>query len=313
LVLGACALGVAVTATPFARARDPVAAEALFSEARAAVVRGDYAVACAKLAESQRLDPAPGTLLNLGDCKEHLGLYASAWAHYHEALDLLVAGPAPDEARVRHARGRIAALEPKLSRLAIVLPAKGAERARVTRDGVELRAASLGDPLPLDAGAHVVVVAAPGHADARYDVRLAEAETKTLKVELGLAGAGSAEPAAEPASGLGAARTVGLVLIGVSIASVAAGAVTGIMTLDRQSTMNANCRDQLCNPAGMQAASDGRTLSTLSTATFVGGAAGLALGAYLVITGPRWAGAPSVTLQPSAGPGAGGLRVTGAF
>ena len=63
-----------------------VAAEALFSAGRADVERGDYASACPKFADSQRLDPAPGTLINLADCEEHVGQLARAWQHWREAI-----------------------------------------------------------------------------------------------------------------------------------------------------------------------------------------------------------------------------------
>src|SRR5579871_2746595 len=83
----------ALSATP-ARAdeRDPTAAESLFRSARAAVDRGDYATACPQFAESQRLDPAPGTLMNLADCEEHLGRVASAWEHFVQAREQLKTG-----------------------------------------------------------------------------------------------------------------------------------------------------------------------------------------------------------------------------
>ena len=48
---------------------DAQTAEALFQSAKEAMARGDVPVACARFAESVRLDPAVGGLLNLADCE----------------------------------------------------------------------------------------------------------------------------------------------------------------------------------------------------------------------------------------------------
>jgi tetratricopeptide (TPR) repeat protein len=81
-----CPALVFTLASAMARAdgADPVAAEALFREGRSAADAGNYAVACPKFEESYRLDPAPGTLLNLGDCEEHRGQLALALQHYRQ-------------------------------------------------------------------------------------------------------------------------------------------------------------------------------------------------------------------------------------
>src|SRR5271156_1769624 len=70
---------------PPASATDKVAAEALFEEGRRLVAAGSFADACPKFADSERLDPSGGALLNLASCYEKLGRSATAWVTYREA------------------------------------------------------------------------------------------------------------------------------------------------------------------------------------------------------------------------------------
>ena len=64
------------------------------------------------------------------------------------------------------------------------------------------------------------------------------------------------------------------------------GTVTGIITLNKKSTADANCRDAIkrCNSAGVEANEAGKTFGTLSTIGFGVGVVGLAAGAYLLLT-----------------------------
>src|SRR5262245_28423128 len=62
----------------------PPSADAAFEAGRAAMESGDFSTACQHFAESLRLEPAVGTQLNLGECYERLGRYASA-LHAFEA------------------------------------------------------------------------------------------------------------------------------------------------------------------------------------------------------------------------------------
>src|SRR5882672_5018849 len=101
--------------TAGAQSRDPAAAEALFREGRAAAQRGEWETACPKLRESQRLDPAAGTLLNLADCEQHRGKVATAWQLFRQVVESL---PESDE-RVPLAKHRAADLEKRLPHLTI--------------------------------------------------------------------------------------------------------------------------------------------------------------------------------------------------
>jgi hypothetical protein len=60
-------------------------AEVLFRQGRDLMAANKFDDACAAFAESQRLDPAITTLLNLAGCREKAGQYATAWGLFLEA------------------------------------------------------------------------------------------------------------------------------------------------------------------------------------------------------------------------------------
>lgn len=307
LVLLGAGVALMLSAAP-ARAGDSISAEALFVAGRDAALRGDYAEACAKFAESQRLDPAPGTLINLGDCNEHLGLFASAWRYYREAVDRL-----PGDKRVEGLKARMKAMEPRLSKLTLTLAPGAPEGTRVTRDEVELGSASLGMAMPIDAGEHVVVVTAPGREAKRTAVKIVEGQSPKLELSAGAASRAIEAPPPPPPPASGSGRTIGIVIGSLGVASLAAGAVTGGMTLQRKSTVESDCHNQVCNThVGIDAAAQGKTLSLVSTVTFVTGLVGIGAGAVLFLTsGPR--SAPAVALAPTVTRDGTGILLLGRF
>jgi len=175
---------------------DAAAAEQLFAAGREAFERRDFASACPKFEESQRLDPAAGTLINLAACYEKLGRLASAWETWRGALQVLT----PSDER-RPAVERLAeAMEKRVPRLFIELAPGAPAGTRVARDSVDLGAASLGVGLPVDPGRHLVIVTAPGRLERRYDVEVGEGKVHKLVVEPGEARHATAAPStASPA------------------------------------------------------------------------------------------------------------------
>lgn len=319
-------LGALVILPPVAAAqgRDRAGAEALFRAGRDAAERGDYATACQRFEESNRLDPALGTLFNLADCEEKTGKLASAWQRFREVAQRL----SPTDERSAIARDRAAALEPRLPKLVLHLAEGVPPEAVVVRDGVELGTASLGLGLPVDPGAHVVLVRAPGRVDKRYELTLQEAETRELHLEAGeveaAATPGPEVPPTTPSSTTSStltvlppnesapSKTAGYVITGVGAASLVAGLVTGGLALSRKGEMDDNCDARgACNQTGLDAAEAGDTFATISTVTFGLGAVGVALGTVLLLTSEDET--KRISVGATTGPHGGELLLQGQF
>ena len=277
------------------------AADALFDSARTAMIKADFARACEQFRASDKLDPALGTELNLADCEEKRGRLASAWELFRTVEEKL----SPNDERLAVAHGRALALQARVPRLTLAL-APGTPPGSTVRDGnVELGAAAFGLPLPMDPGAHELVVSAPGFAPRTFSLQLAEAENRTLTVFVGEATKQAALAAPAPVapgpprevpSNQASTRTLGFVLGGVGIAGLGVAAVSGVLMLGKKGALNDGCHpDKSCTSAGLDAAHSARTLEIVSNVGWVVGAAALGAGAYFLLSsGPS--SKPSTTL-----------------
>lgn len=147
-------------AQPSRRDEDKAEADRLFEEARSLLAAGKPDEACDRFEQSFKKDPrAVGTMLNLGLCREELGLLASAIRYYSEARDR-----ARDQHLVEHeeaAARKIALLSPRVPRITVKLPASAGLKARVLLDD-EMIPVELLDELAVDPGSRTFVVTAPG-------------------------------------------------------------------------------------------------------------------------------------------------------
>lgn len=173
------ALAIALAAAAPAASQTSAAAELAFRQGRKLMNERRYQEACPKFAESQRLDPAPGTQLNLADCYEKLGRTASAWETFRAAETAATASGQLDFAS--EARKRAEALEPRLCKLAITAAAAGAGLA-VVLDG-KPATALVGSAAPVDPGEHTVEATAPGKKTWHQAVRVDQAGV-TVTVEI---------------------------------------------------------------------------------------------------------------------------------
>jgi hypothetical protein len=244
---------------------------------------GKPAEACPKLAESQRIDPQLGTLLNLALCHEQTGLTASAWSEFNTVA--AQAAQRNEEDRARYAREHAAALEQQLSYLSL----RVAERApglTVQLDKRVLGPAAWSNPLPVDPGTHWLEASLPGKRTWSRQVQVRGRGTTTVEIPA-LDDAAVTTPIQPPPSEDGStARTVGFVVGGVGVAGVIVGAVFGLMTFSAKSDGDEHCPGDhaLCDDIGLDHHHRARSYATVSTIAFAGGLAAVAVGTVLVLT-----------------------------
>lgn len=157
------------------------AAETLFEKGHEAMKAGDYNTACERFRESDRLEPAVGAKLNLANCEQRRGRYATS----SQLFKLVLSQLPPSDDRVPIARERVKELDAKIPTVTFELVPGDYRDVTVKEGDLVLRAASFGVPLPFDPGEHQFIVEAPGHKWRRYKIRLDVAEKRVLKVHPG--------------------------------------------------------------------------------------------------------------------------------
>ncbi len=269
-------------------------AQGLFEEARDEMRRGDYPSACPKLAESERLDPSSGTLLNLVLCEDGVGKVASAWLHARELLDTL---PDRDD-RKPIAERKLAALGPRVPKLAVRLSPTAPAGTTVALDGVDLAPSSLGVPVPVDPGAHRLVVRAPGRPERVEDIDVREGQRIEWLSEVAPEAAAApgtrrvVSPQVPPAAQLPGREPATSphwerwAAFGVGAAGLVAGGILGAMAWERRAIVLSDCPAKQCKDAsGLDAASEGQRLFAGALAATGVGLAGTGFGVYLVLRG----------------------------
>ncbi|WP_437902987.1 hypothetical protein WME95_31075 [Sorangium sp. So ce327] len=315
------ALGVLSLSAP-AAAQDVAAAEALFERGLADMQAGRYETGCKALAESERIDPQPGTLFTLASCEARWGRIATAVARFKDYLARFDRMTPAEQAR-QGQRPKLAMeerdrLSPQIPRLALSLPPGAPAGTVVRRDGSVLGEAALGVALPVDPGDHRVSIQAPGAPVREQHVTIAAGETKELTLALKDAPAAQAPappprspapaivPAPAPASPeVPAGRRTALYLTGgLGAAGLVLGGITGALVLGEKGTIDEHCGSGIeatdpkaCDTTGRDAGNSANTLATVSTIGFAVGLAGVGAALVLYLTEPKTA-APAVTASP---------------
>ncbi len=177
-VATACTSTVFDEGVACADATTTAAADGLFRAAKRAMDAGDYAKACPLFEESQKLDPAGGTLLNWALCLEKEGKLASAVSTFELARERAGIDRRPD--RADEARAHVAALRPRVPLLTVTFGSTKPEDGHLSLDGKELPASAVGVALPLDPGPHTLRLERALPVELRVDLREGESRTVVL-------------------------------------------------------------------------------------------------------------------------------------
>jgi hypothetical protein len=246
-----------------------------------------------------RLDPQIGTQMNLGACYEKIGKIASAWINFHDAE--IAARRANQEKRAVVAAEHAAALEPRLSRIAIEVPDDVATLPGVTieRDGQQVRKAQWSSAMPVDPGMHTISAIATGKQ--RWEKRIeVEEEAATYRVTVPRLADAPTQPAR---SGTGQ-RVGGGVLLGLGVVGIAVGTGLGVIALKKNSASKQHCLPNdvnQCRPEGIALRDTAIAFGNGSTAAIVVGSALTVTGLVVVLTAPSAArekkAAPTIGLS----------------
>jgi hypothetical protein len=161
-------------------------ARAAFQRGVSAFSAGKYAEALDAFTEAYRTKPNPVVLYNIAQAEAELGKAASAVAHFERYLR---EAKNVNPERRADVKKEIAKLHGKESKLALDSSVNG---ARVLLDGTVLGLTPLGRAVPVDPGAHHLVVSREGYDDYSSDLMLPPGET--IHVTARLATTRPAEP-----------------------------------------------------------------------------------------------------------------------
>jgi hypothetical protein len=286
----------------------------LFRLGRFDLASGQLAEARSKFADSERLNPEPGTMLNVAYCDEHLGKTASAWAEY-----LSGAGAARAKGRVQWAEDaerQAKRLEPLLPRIVVhVERAADGAPPLLLLDGTAFPKSLCDLSTPVDPGPHRLVATAAGRRPWESTVEAQPGVVTTVTVPLLELEALEVQPAQSvtvppsPPRPLARAawstrQTVAVAVGAAGVASIATAA--GLAVWAESTYQGAGCTSQ-CTSHG--ASMQSRAWVEADIASVVAGLGASALvGAGILWFGDSH-GRDRVEVQPVVGPSALGISV----
>jgi len=283
---------------------DPAQAERLFFEAKQLRDEGKIQAACQTLQRSLALNPALGTLLNLGRCHRELGKIVSAHDYYRRAE--VLATLTGDTVRGEVAHDEAARLTALRATLWLQIANTPPHEIEVRIDDVPQPLEVWSHPMFVDAGEHVVSIRAPEHDPFRDRVRIQDGDRAVLVVpdlqRLPSSALATAAPPPRPSSlvspelvalhqssphdSRGEIMRVAAIGLGTAgIASLAIGLVFGQLAKNANDDSKPLC-DETCTTEGVVLRDRAFAHATRSTVLSIAGGVALASGVSLWLLGP---------------------------
>lgn len=287
-------------------AADRATARALAAEGQAAFDKGDYETAADRFSRADALIHAPTLLLALARSQVKLGKLVQANENYQRILrEGVPANSPPAFAKAyEDAKKEADAITPRLAWVTISVA--GSSEPNVVLDGdTPVSRAALDVKRAVNPGDHTVRVTADGFLPADGKFSVGEGESTELKLNLepnpeaakgpatGPSGIASkswnaaANPQSDQTRSSGSQRTFGFVALGVGGAGLIVGGVTGLLAMNKHSSLESQCPNGLCPKDQSAALNSYRTLGTVSTVGFIVAGVGAAAGLTLILTAPK--------------------------
>jgi hypothetical protein len=266
----------------------------LFKRGQHEMSAGHVSAACPLFAKSWEADKGLPVLFALAECEAKDGQAAAALEHYRLYEVGFGAAPAQEQAREaarkKAADARVAELERVVPELAIEEVPEGAI-VRVDGRVVPLVAHVLVEP-----GDHIVVVEARDGRKIGQKVTVAAGEHAQIRVPIPdpppppppppeEARPEPAPPAPPPSSASSGPPTAWILGSGVvGVVGLAAGAILGVMAMERADVVDKHCSGVMCDHEGKSAADEGKALGWASTGAFALGIVGVGVAIVLFAT-----------------------------
>ena len=279
VVVTVALMAVMFSSTGFAQSwADRRQAQKLGAQARYLLKAGKFKEAAKKYKKADSLYPAPHYKVEMAKLLVELEDFVQAGQILEQAADSKPRRWSERKA-IKAAQRLLVEVEERTPTIAVAVIKPRTADATITIEGETYDSAE--GPIRLNPGRYEVVVVAPGYDDWTKTVKLRETDRKELDVTLRKAG-----PAPEEEDSSGEFSAVpAYVSWGVGVVGLGIGIPFGIMAI--QSTNDVlnkyNCQDSKCPPEARDDLDTALLNGNISTAGFIVGSAGIAVGTVLFI------------------------------